>query len=358
MTRPFVSVLIDTYNHERFLEEAIVSVLEQDFPSREMEIVVVDDGSTDRTPEIVGKFAPRVRYLKKCNGGQASAFNAGIPETRGEIVAFLDGDDWWEKDKLSCVCQAFEARSGIAAVGHAIWDEHSESGRAVAIAPEREYTLRLTKTADARLFPQLKGFFGTSRVTIRRAVLERVLPIPQELVVEADEFMSTVAVAIGGGMVLRRPLTHYRLHANNLFQFTSGDREKVLRKYRVMDCLARQLPQRLALGGLPSSSIEAVMESIRVDADRMRLILEGGKPWQTFSVERASFALDYAKVSPAYRVFKAAVLALTLVLPPRRFYQLRGWYSNTKLRKMRGLLGEPTSPAPIIQVGIESGNRA
>src|SRR6202161_621004 len=106
MARPAASVLIDTYNHERFIEEAIVSVLEQDFPSSETEILVVDDGSTDRTPEIVQKFAPRVRLIQKTNGGQASAFNAGIPEARGEIIAFLDGDDWWARNKLTVVMQA------------------------------------------------------------------------------------------------------------------------------------------------------------------------------------------------------------------------------------------------------------
>ena len=94
MSGRFVSVLIDTYNQERFIEKAIVSVLEQDFPASEREIIVVDDGSSDATPEIVRKFAPQVRLLRKTNGGQASAFNAGIPECKGEITAFLDGDDW------------------------------------------------------------------------------------------------------------------------------------------------------------------------------------------------------------------------------------------------------------------------
>src|SRR6266852_3372319 len=96
----FISVLIDTYNHERFIERAIVSVLEQDVSEAEREIIVVDDGSVDRTPEIVRKFEPRVRLLRKANGGQASAFNAGIPECVGEIVALLDGDDWWAPRKL------------------------------------------------------------------------------------------------------------------------------------------------------------------------------------------------------------------------------------------------------------------
>src|SRR5438309_1296284 len=95
MAKPFVTALIDTYNHEAFIEKAIESVLQQEFPPADREIIVVDDGSTDHTPEIVHKFEPRVRLLRKQNGGQASAFNAAIPECNGEVVAFLDGDDWW-----------------------------------------------------------------------------------------------------------------------------------------------------------------------------------------------------------------------------------------------------------------------
>ena len=120
MPAPLVTVLLDTYNHERFIEEAIVSVLEQDFPTSDMEILVVDDGSTDRTPEIVRKFEPRVRLLRKANGGQASAFNAGISEARGEIIAFLDGDDWWKRNKLTRVLQAMSADPAVGIVGHGI----------------------------------------------------------------------------------------------------------------------------------------------------------------------------------------------------------------------------------------------
>src|SRR5258705_12191269 len=105
--KPLVSVLVDTYNQERYIEQAIVSVLEQDFPPDDYEIVVVDDGSTDGTREIVRKFEPRVRLLRKDNGGQASAFNAAVPELRGEIIAFLDGDDWFAPAKLSAVMKEF-----------------------------------------------------------------------------------------------------------------------------------------------------------------------------------------------------------------------------------------------------------
>src|SRR6202521_4792035 len=100
MSKPCVSVLIDTYNHERFIEQAITSVLDQDMSVADVEIIVLDDGSTDRTPEIVRKFEPRVRLLRKPNGGQASAFNFALPQMQGETIAMLDGDDWWAKQKL------------------------------------------------------------------------------------------------------------------------------------------------------------------------------------------------------------------------------------------------------------------
>ena len=119
MAKFFLSVLIDTHNHERFIEQAILSVLAQDVAEGEREIIVVDDGSTDRTPEIVRRFEPRVRLIQKTNGGQASAFNAGIPACSGEGIAFLDGDDWWAPGKLRAVSEALASglkpfKTGIA----------------------------------------------------------------------------------------------------------------------------------------------------------------------------------------------------------------------------------------------------
>src|SRR3974377_2361890 len=87
VAKPILSVLIHAYNQERYIEQAVISALEQDFPPSDCEILVVDDGSTDRTPDLVQKFVPRVRLLRKTNRGQASAFNAGIAEAHGEAVA-------------------------------------------------------------------------------------------------------------------------------------------------------------------------------------------------------------------------------------------------------------------------------
>ena len=223
MPQPKVTVLIDTYNHERFVERAITSAIEQDFPANDVEILVVDDGSTDATPAIVKRFAPRVTYLRKENGGQASAFNFGIPQARGEIVAFLDGDDWWQRNKLSVVVETFEKNPQAGVVGHGIFEIDSrdaESGS--ALSPEQPGYFDLRSDAGAQRFRNFMCFLGTSRVAIRRSLLEKVLPIPEALVVEADEFMSAVAIAHGGAYLLAEPLTYYRLHDQNQYQFRDG----------------------------------------------------------------------------------------------------------------------------------------
>ncbi len=131
-----VSVLIDTYNHERFIEHAINSVLEQDIPMDDIEILVVDDGSTDRTSEIVRGFAMRVRLFRKSNGGQASAVNFGFAQTSGQIVAILDGDDWWEKQKLRLVLDAFRENPKIGAVGNGLYEADAEGKRCEPSSPD------------------------------------------------------------------------------------------------------------------------------------------------------------------------------------------------------------------------------
>ena len=179
MSKRYVSVLIDTYNHERFIERAITSVLEQDMPMDGVEILVVDDGSTDRTPELVRRFEPRVRYLRKPNGGQASAFNFGFAQARGEILATLDGDDWWAREKLRRVLETLEANPETGIVGHGLYEEYADGRSNGLILPGSFYRLAIRSRQDADLFRSLAAFFGTSRMTIRKSVLDRILPVPE-----------------------------------------------------------------------------------------------------------------------------------------------------------------------------------
>src|SRR5229473_6986834 len=108
MTTPLVTVLITTYNYGRFIEEAIDSVFSQEYPPDKIQILVVDDGSTDDTSERIKKYGSRIEYFYKPNGGQASALNFGIAKARGEIVTLLDADDFFLPGKLARVVEAFQ----------------------------------------------------------------------------------------------------------------------------------------------------------------------------------------------------------------------------------------------------------
>lgn len=349
MGKPFVSVLIDTYNHEHFIEEAIVSVLEQDFPASDREILVVDDESTDHTPEIVRKFEPRARLLRKENGGQASAFNAGIPECNGEIVAFLDGDDWWERTKLSVVIAEFASHPQIGTVGHGII-EVDEGGKQLAIiAPQADCESRLREPKDARDFLTLRAFLGTSRLAIRKNILQQVGPLPGGLKIEADEFLVTVATALGGARVLREPLTNYRYHSANLFQFDEWNAAKAIRKYDSLASIVSDLPPRLRKAGVPEEVIRVLTDSVRLDTDRLRLSLGEGWPWETVRVEREANRQAYRDASFGYHLFHAAVLGAAAVLPPATFYRLRRWYTKRGLAHVRQVVGS-AQPVPSLTV--------
>jgi hypothetical protein len=338
LAKSFASVLIDTYNHERFIEQAIVSVLEQDFPAAEREILVVDDGSTDRTPEIVKKFEPRVRLLRKENGGQASAFNAGIPECQGEIVAFLDGDDWWEKQKLSVVAREFVVYPQFGTIGHGIFEVDEAGRQVIAITPNRVYELRLRSAEEARQFLQLRSYLGTSRFAARRSVLTKALPLPSDIGVEADEFLAGVTTALSGARVLTEPLTNYRLHSANLFQFAEWDAVRARRKYTALAGIVRELPPRLAVAGISSEVTGILTRSVQLDAARLRLSLGEGWPWETVRVERESCQQVYGRSTIGYRLFHAAVLGVAALLPPHVFYRLRRWYSARGLARIRQLV--------------------
>ncbi len=341
MAKPFVSVLIDTYNHERFIEQAITSVLDQDMSMVGVEILVVDDGSTDGTAEIVRRFEPRVRLLRKANGGQASAFNAGIAQCQGEIIVFLDADDWWEKEKLRNVLDVFGANPEIGAVGNGLY-EVDESGRRLFVnVPDRSYRCFFHSVEEGAWFRELMSFMGTSRLAIRRAVLGRILPVPEAIVIEADEYLATLAVAISGAIVIDQPLTNYRFHSGNLYQYGAFDRKKAGRKASALMCLSRELPVRLRELGIPAEISNAALESRDLEARRLHLSVNGGTPWATFQVERAAYRVSYKDRSAGYRVFQSMVLGMTLVLPPRTFYRLRNRYADWGLHRIRKVIGEP-----------------
>ncbi|MGH7884319.1 MAG: glycosyltransferase family 2 protein, partial [Thermodesulfobacteriota bacterium] len=98
MPFPLISVIIPTYNRAHFLPEAIESIRKQNYLS--IEIIIVDDGSTDNTKQLVQNLGKSIKYIYQENKGPAAARNAGLRGVNGEIIGFLDSDDLWPPNKL------------------------------------------------------------------------------------------------------------------------------------------------------------------------------------------------------------------------------------------------------------------
>jgi glycosyltransferase involved in cell wall biosynthesis len=322
MGRPSVSIVIDTYNHERFIEKAIVSVLEQDVPVEEREILVVDDGSSDRTPDIVRKFAPLVRSLRKTNGGQASAFNAVIPECQGEIVAFLDGDDWWAPGKLRAVCRVLAEDADVGLVGHGITEVYSDGCEHTELLREAQ-RFRLNSDAGARTFRLRKSFLGTSRMTIRADVLRRIGPVPEALGIQADEYLFTLGAIFSDVLILREPLTFYRLHESNAFQLADGNIAALRRKYTVLAALAGALRGKFKEMGIPQSTTDIVVDFVQTESDLIRLTTENGWPLETLRAELQNYRIAHEHASVLLWIFKGLSLLPACVMPSQVYYALR-----------------------------------
>ena len=119
-----VSIIVDNYNYGRFLGIAIESALAQTW--KNLEVIVVDDGSTDESPEVISRYVGRITAIRKENGGQASAFNVGFQHSSGQLVIFLDADDVLYPNCVACVVARY--RAGISKIQYRL-DTIDAAGR-------------------------------------------------------------------------------------------------------------------------------------------------------------------------------------------------------------------------------------
>jgi glycosyltransferase involved in cell wall biosynthesis len=241
------TVLIDAYNYGRFIEEAVESVLAQDFPQEEIEILVVDDGSTDDTRRRVEKYADRVKYIYKENGGQASAFNCGLAQARGELIFLLDADDYWRPGKLRRVADLFAQHPEARMIYHRYAELDETSGKISALAAPITSGFLPERKVDLISY----WIYPTSTLAFRRESIKPLLPVPEGLKIQADAYLAALAVFLGPVMGMAEPLTIYRVHGKNLFHTSggAGEDERTQQQIRTRQVFIAEVTSWLARWG-------------------------------------------------------------------------------------------------------------
>jgi glycosyltransferase involved in cell wall biosynthesis len=227
MTQPLVSILINNYNYGDYLGDAIDSALAQTYAP--IEVIVVDDGSTDHSDQILAAYHDRVTVVKQANGGQAAAFNTGFAQSRGEIICFLDADDWFAPDKVMQVVTRLQADPALGWCFHALAMWHVQTGERVNTSVTGRsgvYDIR-QPMQRGKLTGYLPINVATSGLCFRRSLLQQLLPMPEMIRITSDDYLKYAAFGLTAGDVVLADLATQRLHGNNAY--TARDDRRSLR---------------------------------------------------------------------------------------------------------------------------------
>lgn len=212
---PVVSVIIPAYNCERYIDETINSVLNQSF--RDLELIVVDDGSTDRTRDIVKSYGAPVRLVTQVNAGVCAARNRGIDEAKGEFICLMDHDDYWFPDKLANQVRELQnhREAGVAYSPYINW--HSD-----ADGQFPDPSTLASAIADTDVDPDYSGWIYhhllldcvmlTSSSMIRKTVFDKCGAFDLDLPYSEDWDLWLRISREYPFIKLRRPATLYRQH--------------------------------------------------------------------------------------------------------------------------------------------------
>jgi len=264
---PLVSVVLNTYNRADLVPQSINSVLSQDYPN--FEVIVVDDGSTDNTREVIEEqFGDRVRYIHQENAGLAAGRNTGIKAARGEYIAFQDDDDLWLPGKLSRQVAALEAKRDctfVYGVAMEMTPDGCETGNVYG------NSMRGTSGDNFEAMLRHHPILGPT-LLVRRAWFERAGLFDPDLRTAEDTDLFLRLTLREKGVYLREPLVLVRQHPGRKTRSERAD-GTMLRATRVVYArLMESLPpERSALRGLIHFTLLSVKlrlaEAFTPDAD-------------------------------------------------------------------------------------------
>lgn len=210
--QPTVSIVINNYNYANFLSEAIDSALGQTY--RQVEVLVVDDGSTDNSVEVIESYDDRITSILKPNGGQASAMNLGFQRSQGDIILFLDADDYLFPEAAATIAAAWYPELALLQDRLELVDQY---GSYIDLYPAPEFTF--DSGPDVWQLLLKKGRFRTtvtSGLAFSRHVLATIMPIPEaDFRISADGYLVTLAPFYGEVVSLEKPWGARRKHTSN-----------------------------------------------------------------------------------------------------------------------------------------------
>jgi glycosyltransferase involved in cell wall biosynthesis len=269
--RPPVSIVIPNYNYGQYLRIAIDSALAQTHSP--VEVIVVDDGSTDNSSQVIESYGSRITPILKANGGHGSALNAGYARSRGEIVIFLDADDELTPDAVERVVKAW--RPGVAKAQFQL-EMVDEDGKPLGervpafdnFIPNGDIRERITRFGEYPSSPSSGNAYA-------RAALERLMPMDEKLWPAGSEKSLVYLTPFFGDVVsIREPLGRYRIHAANDSGFKGRHLEKLHRRltavYFIPETICRVAADKgIALDprvlGSTSRELKLRMASLRLD---------------------------------------------------------------------------------------------
>ncbi len=309
MARPTSSVIINNFNYGRFVGEAVASALAQTETDRE--IIVVDDGSTDESRDVLRRFDSQIRLILRSNGGQAAALNEGVRASRGTVLCFLDADDGWHPQKLASIAAAFRAKSRTGLVYHRL--QPMRDGKpALRPVPRTlcsgDLSRRLARSAGWWPFPM------TSAISVRRATWDLAGDIPESFRLSADAWLTGAYPFVCDVAGLQASLGFYRLHRNGWYR-DSDDAAMLRRRTRHWEAsveavngflagrhspyrlnLSDHLPHRLAMAQLDGIDMGGQLSLLR---DGLSFAGEPNALRRLRDALRAVWRLHHANARPA-----------------------------------------------------------
>jgi glycosyltransferase involved in cell wall biosynthesis len=291
--RPLVSIVTPSFNQARYLEDTIRSVLDQDYPK--LEYIVVDGASSDGSVDIIRKYASRLSWwVSEQDSGQAEAINKGLAHARGEIVAWLNSDDYYLPGTISAVEQAFKANpDAVLVYGDMLAvDEHGET-----INILRYNQLNLEDLLCFQIIGQPAVFF-------RREALEKAGNLDPTYHCMLDHHL-WLRIALHG-QILHVDQTwaaaRYHSEAKNVANPVEFGREA----FRVLDWTQRTQPEFAP--ALAKAGRRAPASVYRVNA---RYLLDGGQPWAALKAWTRALFLHPPTALARLNILVSALLQLS-----------------------------------------------